>query len=67
MVFRFKGSKNLLFYNLTPEYNYQILQFQKTNKYLVVYVIDDANKLVCLPYISTDKFNLEWEYLGNDD
>ena len=67
MVFKFKGSKNLSFYNLTENYNYQILQFQKTNKYLVVYVIDNENQLICLPYISVDKFNYEWEYIGNDD
>ena len=66
MKFRFKGTGTLLVDTLTTNQIYNIIQFQKTEKYLIVYVIDNENKVIYIPYISIGEFNIEWEYIDEE-
>lgn len=60
MKFKFIGKEDSDFY--TNEI-YEILQFNRLNKYFVIYVINMNNKMRVIPYRSTDAFNDNWQYV----
>lgn len=66
MKFKFIGKSNLLVDTLTTNQVYNIIQFEKSGRYLIAYIIDDNNELLYIPYISVTKFNEEWSYMNND-
>ena len=63
MKFRFLGKQSLLLDTVTTNEVYDILQFEHKGKYLIVYLIDDLNNLLYIPYSDINKFNKDWEYL----
>ena len=63
MKFKFIGKPNILNDTLTTNNIYEILQFEKRGKYLIVYVIDNVNNLIYIPYANILKFNQEWKYM----
>lgn len=65
MKFRFKGKKTLLIDSLTTDKIYNILQFGQHHGFLLVYVIDDKNELLCIPYAKLNLFNDNWEIVND--
>ena len=66
MKFKFIGKPNILYDTLTTNKIYNILQFEKVGKYILVYFIDDTNNLLYIPYANISKFNQDWRYMEND-
>lgn len=64
MKFRYMGTTDkedtILFGKI-----YKILQFERKNRHLLVYLIDENNNLLTLGYINTDKFNKDWRYFND--
>ena len=67
MVFEFLGKPDLIIDYLTHGKKYDILQFEKTQKHLLAYIIDDNNELHYIPYHSIEKFNENWRYIKKND
>lgn len=67
MKFEFIGKPDLIVDYLTHGKKYDILQFERHNKYLLAYVIGDNNELGCIPYSSMDTFNQNWRYIKKND
>ena len=63
MKFKFIGKPDLLLDTLTSNETYEILQFEKRDRYLIVYVIDDIKNLIYIPYKTTFDFNKDWKYM----
>ena len=66
MKFKFIGKPTLLMDTLSTGKIYEILQFEKYSKYLIVYLIDDNNNLLTISYITIIKFNEDWSYIGDE-
>ena len=67
MKFEFIGKSDLIVDYLTHGKKYDILQFERYNKYLLAYVIGDNNKLNCIPYRSMETFNQNWRCVKSND
>lgn len=63
MKFKFIGKLSLLLDTVTTNEVYDILQFEKKGKYLIVYLIDDLNNLLYIPYTNINDFNQQWKYI----
>lgn len=66
MKFKFIGKPNLIIDTLKTGHLYRILQFEHTSKYLCIYVVDEKNKILCIPYSNMERFNENWSYMNND-
>lgn len=64
MKFMFVGKKTLTTETLTENTVYNIIQFEHYKNHMIVYVIDDRRDLICIPYLSTGKFNEDWKNVG---
>lgn len=58
--FKFIGRKTIIINTLTPNTAYNILQFEHYRDCIYVYIVDDNNDVICIPYSNLIKFNENW-------
>lgn len=65
MKFKFLGKPTLMVDTLTENNIYKILQFEHTSKYLLAYIVDNKNEVICVPYSSMEAFNENWSFVDD--
>lgn len=64
--FKFIGEKTLIIDTLTKDKSYNILQFEHYKDYICIYLIDDNENVICIPYSNLIKFNENWKIIENN-